>query len=123
MTKILREGFFREGTAYAAVAVFERVNTHEVQMGNAGARQRRQRGLASGGSIVEPRNELHHLVRQTAGRRSLEMHRGFMDRARDNLHGFGVRPVAANSLDGSIAAQHHAVPVERLSVSASAKLR
>ncbi len=40
------------------------------------------------------------------------MHGAFMDRARDDLHGIDVRPVAANGLNGCIAAQQHAVPVE-----------
>ena len=60
LAEILRQRFFRERAADAAVAVLEGVDADEIEMRDAGARQRGQRGLAVRRRPVEPRDEALH---------------------------------------------------------------
>ena len=113
LTKILRERFFRERAADAAIAVFERVNADEVQMGDA-----RRASAAATESLPPGAVSLNHVMKRfiSSGTRpdggaskcTVRLWIG----TGDDLHRIGVRPVAADDLDPLVAAQQHAVPVE-----------
>ena len=123
VAEILRERLFGERAADAAVAIFEGMNAHEVEMREP-ARVSAGNGFFPPGAVSLNQAMKRFISVGTARTAALEVHLALVNGAGDHLHGVGVRPVAANDLDdvsplSSILCHSNIVS----SVSVSAKLR
>src|SRR6202012_2366136 len=110
MTEILGQAFFCDGAADAAIAVFERVDTDKVEMGDACTGQRRQRRFSIWRSVVEPFYEAMHLVGHVLGPWGLEVDNAFVARPRHPLHGIFMNAIAAYGTDIASALHQRAMP-------------
>jgi hypothetical protein len=113
LAEVLCQRFFRECAADAAIAVLEWMDADEIQMGDPRARERGQWVFATGRRAVEPGDKAFHFAGDEGRRRRLEMHLALIVRAGDDLHRVGMPAVAADCLDGRIAAEQHRMPVEQ----------
>ena len=84
----------------------------EIDVGKASSRQCRKGFRAVRCCTVEPRDETHHLVRDSIGRRRLKVDFGRIRCPRDHLHGFAAGAIAANVAQILTARHHHPVPSE-----------
>jgi hypothetical protein len=88
------------------------MNAHEIEVCDAGARQRGEGALAVRRGPVEPRDESIHFFLHSFGRRGLEMDLGVVRAAGNDLHRLGMRAVAADHLSAPLPAHDHAMPGE-----------
>src|SRR4030095_8733863 len=102
--------FLRDGAAYSAISILERVNTLKIKMRDGSSRQRSKRLLALFSCLVEPLEKATHFQSHPRRWRGFKMYTRRIDSSGDDLHWFRSGSEPSNILQIAPAGNNHFVP-------------